>query len=234
MTTPQLRCVILAAGMGTRLGLPEPKPLAALDSATTILDRQLTLIRSQFGADVDITLVVGHLAEQFDFLGDTVRRVTNPRFASTNTSKSLLIALEEVGPGPVLWMNGDVVFERTVLATCVPAIRDGQSLMVVNQGETGDEEVKYQLADGFISQVGKNVSNAVGEAVGVNHVSAKDRDVLTQHLREADDFDYFEAAIDAAIARRSVAFAPVAITTADAIEVDTMEDFNVAQKRFGL
>ena len=234
MTTPQLRCVILAAGMGTRLGLPEPKPLAALNSTTTILDRQLSLIRLQFGADVDITLVVGHLAEQFDFLGDTVRRVTNPRFATTNTSKSLLVALEQIGPGPVLWMNGDVVFEPNVLANAADAICDGQSFMVVNQGETGDEEVKYRLTDGCISEVGKGVTNAVGEAVGINHVSSVERDVLAQHLRDAEDSDYFEAAIQTAIAAGDVTFAPVAITTSDAIEVDTMEDFTIAQRRFGV
>ena len=233
MTIPKLRCVILAAGMGTRLGLPEPKPLAALDLNTTILDRQLSLIRSQFGGDADITLVVGHRAEQFDFLGDTVNRVTNPRYATTNTSKSLLIALEAIGPGPVLWLNGDVVFEPTVLTNCVPAIHDGHSFMVVNQGETGEEEVKYRLAAGFISQVGKQVTNAVGEAVGINHVSTKERAALSQQLREADDSDYFEAAIDAAIARGSVTFSPVAITTADAIEVDTLEDFTIARRRFG-
>ena len=219
--------------MGTRLGLPEPKPLAALDSETTILDRQLSLIRSEFGTDVDITLVVGHLAEQFDFLGDTVNRVHNPRYATTNTSKSLLVALEEVGPGPVLWMNGDVVFEPTVLARCLPAIRDGQSFMVVNEGETGDEEVKYRLVGGLISEVGKGVTNAVGEAVGINHVSEKERTLLAQHLRDANDSDYFEAAIDTAIAQGAVTFSPVAITTVDAIEVDTMEDFTIAQGRFG-
>ena len=233
MANAQLRCVILAAGMGTRLGLPEPKPLALLDSSTTILDRQLSLIRGQFGTDLDITLVLGHLAEQFDFLGDSVSRVLNPRFATTNTSKSLLLALEQVGPGPVLWMNGDVVFKPRALDTCVQPIAHGSSFMVVDEGPTGEEEVKYCVRNGSISEVGKAVSNALGEAIGMNHVAASERQALVHHLRQTADSDYFETAIQSSILAGSILWQTARIDRGDAIEVDTVSDLLVAQDRVG-
>src|SRR4051812_20598769 len=39
--TEQMQIVILAAGMGTRLGRPLPKPLTVLDNGQTIIGRQV-------------------------------------------------------------------------------------------------------------------------------------------------------------------------------------------------
>ena len=234
MTVSRLRCVILAAGMGTRLGLPEPKPLATLSTGSTIMERQLDYLRRSFGQGVDITIVLGHLAERFDFLGESVNRVINPDFASTNTSKSLLIALEHVGPGPVLWMNGDVIFHESVLDLCHPQIDADKSFMVVNEAETADEEVKYRVSAGSISEVGKGLSSALGEAVGINYVAEKHRRALIAHLRAAEDSDFFEAAIQSAISSGDAEFVPVVIPEHDAIEVDTREDFDVAESRLRL
>ena len=57
MTQPQV--TILAAGMGTRLGRPFPKPLTLLEDGRTILAQQLENIFEAYGADTKVQIVVG-------------------------------------------------------------------------------------------------------------------------------------------------------------------------------
>ena len=57
MTQPQV--TILAAGMGTRLGRPFPKPLTLLEDGRTILAQQLENIYEAYGADTKVQIVVG-------------------------------------------------------------------------------------------------------------------------------------------------------------------------------
>ena len=60
MTT---QVVILAAGMGSRLGRSLPKPLTELSDGRTIMQQQMENIRFAFGADAHITVVVGYKLE---------------------------------------------------------------------------------------------------------------------------------------------------------------------------
>ena len=54
-----MNVVILAAGLGTRLGRPYPKPLTPLADGRSILRQQLDHLREFFGPAVRITVVVG-------------------------------------------------------------------------------------------------------------------------------------------------------------------------------
>jgi len=102
---PPLQVVILAAGMGTRLGRDHPKPLTPLQDGRSILQRQLDGLRTVLGAEVPITAVVGFRCEMVMQAAPDLTFVYNPDFASTNTSKSLLRALTKTGKGGVLWMK---------------------------------------------------------------------------------------------------------------------------------
>src|SRR3954452_12876391 len=87
---PPLQVVILAAGMGTRLGRDHPKPLTPLQDGRTILQRQLDGLLSVLGQDVPITAVFGFRSEMIMQAAPDLTFAYNPDFASTNTSKSLL------------------------------------------------------------------------------------------------------------------------------------------------
>src|SRR3712207_854970 len=115
-----VQVVILAAGMGTRLGRPWPKPLTPLHDGRTILQRQLDGLRSVLGPAVDVTVVVGFEAERVMRAVPDVRFAYNPDYRVTNTSQSLLRALRTTRDGGVLWLNGDVVFDPAVLETALP------------------------------------------------------------------------------------------------------------------
>ena len=54
-----LQTVILAAGMGSRLGRSLPKPLTELSDGRSIMQQQHDNIRAAFGTDARITTVVG-------------------------------------------------------------------------------------------------------------------------------------------------------------------------------
>jgi choline kinase len=54
----RMRIVILAAGVGSRLGSPVPKPLTVLDDGRSIMERQVSSLLSVFDR-CTITTVIG-------------------------------------------------------------------------------------------------------------------------------------------------------------------------------
>jgi choline kinase len=159
--------------------------------------------------------------------------VYNEFFDQTNTSKSLLKALQASGDGGVLWLNGDVVFDPQVLVRVTEQINANQSFVVVNQSKVSDEEVKYTLdADAFIRELSKQVVGGLGEAVGINFVAGQDKAALIKRLIEVDDQDYFERGIELAIDSDGLRFKAVDISDLYAVEIDFAEDLDRANELF--
>ncbi|WP_454729721.1 phosphocholine cytidylyltransferase family protein [Cellulosimicrobium protaetiae] len=223
--------VILAAGMGTRLGRPFPKPLTELKDGRTILAQQLGNVRGAFGRDVQVLVVVGFKLEQILEAAPDVTFAYNEIYDQTNTSKSLLKALRVTGDRGVLWMNGDVVFDPRVLERLKPYIESGQSFVSVNTAAVGDEEVKYTVdGDGRIDELSKTVQGALGEAVGINFVAPADKAALVARLAEVGDQDYFERGIEVAIGKDGLQVVPVDVSDLYAVEVDFAEDLERANE----
>lgn len=213
--------VILAAGMGTRLGRPHPKPLTKLDTGETIMRRQISNVRGSFTEDLRITAVVGYKLDWVIEDNPDLVFVYNPFYDTTNTCKSLLAALQHTGKQGVLWMNGDVVFHPELLGLLASAIEAEQSFVSVNTESVADEEVKYTLdAEGNINELSKTVVNGLGEAVGINFVAAGDKAALIERLIECDDQDYFERGIELAIEKDGLKVKAIDISQYPAIEVD--------------
>nr|WP_323132152.1 NTP transferase domain-containing protein [Kineococcus indalonis] len=225
-----VQVVILAAGLGTRLGRPLPKSQTRLRDGRTIMQQQVDGVRAALGPDVPITVVVGFKAMVVMEAHPDLLYAYNEVFDSTNTSKSLLRALVTSRPGGVLWMNGDVVFDPRVLRDARPWIERDETFVCVNTAAVGEEEVKYTVdAEGFVRELSKSVTGGLGEAVGINHVCAADKAVLVQELRACADTDYFERGIETAIAR-GVRVAPVDVSGFDVVEVDFEEDLRRADR----
>ena len=231
--THPVQVVILAAGMGTRLGRPHPKPLTPLHDGRSIMQRQLDVLREVFGPGVDVTVVVGFKAKRIMRAVSDVRFAYNPDYARTNTSKSLLRALRATRDGGVLWLNGDVVFDPAVLEAALPLVQADESFVCVDTSTVADEEVKYTLdADGCIAELSKKVVGGLGEAVGINYVSAADKEVLIEHLSACGAQDYFERGIETAIVAEGLRFRPVDISLFSAVEVDFEADLDRANELF--
>lgn len=224
-----MNVVILAAGLGTRLGRPHPKPLTPLADGRTILRRQIDYLRQEFGDRLQLTVVVGFKLEMIlEAAGAEASFVYNEMFDQTNTAKSLLRALRLVPPGGVLWLNGDVVFVSGLL-NAIGKLGYERSFVAVNTARVHDEEIKYTLdGEGYVKELSKKVAGGLGEAVGVNYVCGKDRPVLVEHLDRCAHDDYFERGIEAAIAESHLRFSAVDISPFGCVEVDFLPDLEQA------
>ncbi|MBD7956729.1 phosphocholine cytidylyltransferase family protein [Microbacterium sp. Sa4CUA7] len=224
-----LQTVILAAGMGSRLGRSLPKPLTELSDGRSIMQQQHDNIRAAFGKAARITTVVGYRAETVVEAFPDADYVYNDRYDQTNTSKSLLRALAATGKHGVLWMNGDVVFDPRVLGRAIALIDAERSFVTVNTAKVSDEEVKYTVdAAGYINELSKTVIGGIGEAVGINYISAADKRAFMRQLSRVDDQDYFERGLELAIAEDGVRLQPLDISDLYAVEVDFAEDLERA------
>jgi CDP-glycerol glycerophosphotransferase len=231
MSSPQV--VLLAAGKGTRLGRPLPKPLTVLADGRSILRQQVDNLRGVFGEQLPVTVVVGFRADVIVAAVPEVDVAYNHDFDTTNTSKSLLVGLLESRPGGVLWLNGDVVFDPALLHQLVPHLVADRTFVCVDTAVTADEEIKYTVDErGLVRELSKTVRHGLGEAVGINHVSSGDKALLVEHLRRCADDDYFERALETAIAE-GLAVHPVDISGFSAVEVDVEEDLRRANLMYG-
>lgn len=221
---PPLTVVVLAAGMGTRLGRPIPKPLTALADGRTILEQQVHNI-ARVWPHAQLLLVVGF---KMDLVMEALPEalfVYNDAYDRTNTARSLERALRHAAPGPVVWMNGDVVFDHRALERLGAAVDAGRTAVCVNTSATADEEVKYTLdAEGHVAELSKSVQGALGEAVGINTVASADRAVVLRRLAECEDQDYFERGLEVAAQRDGLRISAVDISDLFAVEVDFEED----------
>jgi len=228
-----IQVVILAAGMGTRLARPLPKPLTELRDGRSIMKQQFDNLEFALRDRYRVMIVVGFKLEAIIERFPEATFVYNEFFDQTNTSKSLLKALRASGDGGVLWLNGDVFFDPQVLIRVSKDIDANQSFVVVNHSAVSDEEVKYTLDEnGFIHQLSKQVVGGLGEAVGINYVAAQDKQALIECLAEVDDQDYFERGIELAIESHGLQFKAIDISDLYAVEIDFVEDLDRANGLF--
>ena len=187
-----MEAVILAAGMGTRLGSLIPKPLTSLVDEKTILDYQIEKLIKKPQIN-NIYLVVGYKKEIIMEKFPDLLFVYNNAYARTNTAKSLLAALNKI-EDDVIWMNGDVFFDEEILDLLLDS---KNSACLVDQKKCGAEEIKYKLnGDGLIQQLSKSVQNAEGEALGINVIRKPDLKKFRTELIRVDESDYFEKALE--------------------------------------
>ena len=227
-----IQVVILAAGMGTRLGKPWPKPLTPLADGRSIMAQQLQNVSKVFGESARVSIVVGFKLEMIMEAHPNASFVYNENYDQTNTSKSLLKALRASHEGGVLWLNGDVVFDHRVLERVKDRIVSEKSFVCVNTSSVGEEEVKYTVdSQGNIKELSKKVQNALGEAVGINFISNTDKNSAIKFLEECADNDYFERGLELAIEKSGIKVEPVDISDLFAVEVDFQADLDRANSQ---
>lgn len=224
-----MKSVILAAGIGSRFGKTLPKPLIRLPSGLSIIDNQIRILRNN-GVN-EIIVIVGFKKEiVMEEIPEVLFRY-NPVYHITNTSQSLRMAFESIEPDDVIWLNGDVYLEDSVMKRVIGA--NGNAI-AVNKAKCGVEEVKYKTDfTGKIIEISKKVRDAEGEAVGVNKINKSDFVVFLESLRNCSEHDYFEMGIEIAI-KKGVEFYPIDISDATCIEIDFKKDLEQLQRDHNL
>ncbi len=101
--------------------------------------------------------------------------------------------------------------------------------MTVNTAKVSDEEVKYTTsAEGYIKELSKTVRGGLGEAVGINYISSRDKAIFLAHLRTVGDQDYFERGLELAIEKNALLVEPMDVSDLYAVEIDFAEDLERA------
>jgi choline kinase len=224
-----MKLVILAAGIGSRLGNPFPKPLTPLSNGKSIMKMMTDNIAHYFSTD-DLFIVVGFKKNSIMEAFPEMAYVYNPYFDQTNTAKSLILALRKCRGESVLWFNGDVVFDRKLIEVLQPHMDEDISFVSVNTESVAEEEVKYTLQDGYINELSKVVKNGLGEAVGVNFISKNDLDHFINRLEECDANDYFERGLELMIEKDGAKVKAVDISQFNCMEIDFKEDLENVNK----
>ncbi|RKX18701.1 MAG: phosphocholine cytidylyltransferase family protein, partial [Candidatus Zixiibacteriota bacterium] len=134
-----MKSIILAAGIGSRLNISEPKGLLRLPDNETLLARQVRIQKS-FGLN-SINIVVGHKNELIEKQITDVNYILNPDYANTNTAKSLLLGLQDIDDD-VIWSNGDLIYDENIIGEI---IKSESNTVIVNKSKCGEEEVKYSI-----------------------------------------------------------------------------------------
>ena len=222
-----MKAIILAAGIGSRLGNSNPKPLTKLKNGETILGRQVAYLSEYWGMN-NIIAIVGYKKNLIMESFPNLLYVYNNFYDTTNTSKSLLAGLHKIENEDVVWLNGDVVFEKKLLPQI---IKCPKSCMAVNTNSVGEEEIKYNVFDnGNIKDVSKTVSPALGEAVGINKIMASDLQLFKANLEKCTNQDYFEKALELSI-QDGMKIMPVDINKYLCMEIDFLDDLEQINKQ---
>lgn len=241
----RVKAVILLAGMGSRLGeltASTPKSLLPMGNSNTL--QQMVRKLTDCGIE-SIVVVCGHmqpvieryLAETFPDVSITV--VRNPDYRTTNTGYSLLVARGELDGETFIKLDGDVVFDETILSRLVSA-PEGSSYVCLDRTAIDDEVIKVRCnADGTVAGIGNRipVASAVGESIGIERIDRRSSGALFAKLAEMMDDPamfqaYYEVAYDSLV-QAGEPFRTVDITGSNWVEVDTQADYERAQHLFG-
>ncbi len=177
-----MKVVMLAAGIGARLGFtatkPPPKVLLRF-GGKSLLQFHIEILR-RHGID-ELVLGVGYrhqdIERQIAALGaqDYVRTVFNEDYEEGNIVTLWTLRDELRCGGPVLLMDADVLYDEELVERLVNS-RHQNCLLLDRAFEPGDDPVKVCVRDGDIVEFRKWLSaefNFCGESVGFFKLSAE-------------------------------------------------------------
>lgn len=235
-----MQAVILAAGTASRLRpLTEHCPKCLLQiGGKTLLERTIEAIT---GSGInEITVVTGYLKDMIvTFLNEhypnlTFHFIHNEDYASTNNIFSLWLARTQVEGKDFLLMDSDIYCDPLLVRTIA---QQQETALALNRYELGEEEIKViPDADMHVVEISKtcSISDAIGESVGVERMTADYSAALYKELRLMCEEEglvnvFYERAFERLIPQGHT-FKIIDTTDFFSMELDTVEDFNLAQK----
>jgi len=228
-----MKAVILAAGMGSRLGditKEIPKALLPVEN-TTLLGRILNDIR-QIESIKEILIITGYKAEKIEeyvkenFSDLNIILKHNVEYNKSNNIYSVHLCEDELRDGFMLF-NCDIIYNPLVLKDID---KTNDSFMFVNTNIVLDEEeMKVRVKDGRIVEVNKQINpkEGFGEYIGILKFEKNEARATFEEIRRlVNDGQvniYYEDAIDNILDKIEVKVKEV--NKFRCTEIDTEEDY---------
>lgn len=232
-----MRYLILAAGMGRRMGgalAGLPKCLIDIDGEP-LLVRLLRQIR-QCDARADIQVVLGYKNDIVAPLVNDCRIVVNPFFDITGINASLWFARAAFDQ-PLMVIHGDVVLSERLAADLFAA--EAESLVAYDSSVLDPKEINLAVEDNRVTRFGVNFAGYSGAYAGVLKLSAHAArlfaDALDSRVRRGfnESRTYYFFVMRKLIADPGVVFVPFDFAHRRWKEIDHIEDIAVAKARVG-
>ena len=223
-----MKGIILAAGKASRFDGKRKYELV-IDNEK-LIDKHIRVLNEN---NIDVK-VIAHIDSKIVFENNINETLYNDYFLGKNNGKSLLIGLNSIKEDEsVVFMDADICYDEKILSEFIQS--ENESSILVGRGDEKDEEeVKIFYKNQFIKAIGKNISETIeadflGEAVGIVKLSAKNVQVLKQHLENNDS--EWEVAINELLSSEKNFKIKFDTTFSDNwLEIDNEQDYNFSIK----
>lgn len=176
MNSKEMKALILAAGLGTRLAPITndiPKSLVPVNGMPILIKQIENLLKNGI---TDITIISGYKAEILEHVVHErypdVQVIENADYAITNNMYSAYLGREAVEGCGFLMMNADVFFDASVIETLLSC--DAENAIVTDIGTFLEESMKVVEKNGILIQISKTITqeDALGASIDVYKFSA--------------------------------------------------------------
>lgn len=230
-----MRYLILAAGMGKRMGSTLaglPKCLIDIHGEP-LLSRLLRQIR-QYDSQADIYIVLGYKSDVIAPLVKDCFIVINPFFDITGINASLWLA-RAAFECPLMLIHGDLVLSEELAFDLFTTEAD--SLVAYDSSILDPREINIAVADNRVTRFGVNYSGYSGAYAGVLKLSAHAAqffaDTLDRRVRRGfnEPNTYYFFVMRKLIANPAVVLEPFDFASYRWKEVDYTADIAIARER---
>ena len=235
-----MRAILLAAGRGLRLQLPEdrqlPKCLLQF-GGQSLLERHLVLLRQAGISEIVLGLGFRHelVEAELNRLAWHPRPaiVLNQQFDLGSVLTLHTTAEAMTRGGDILLMDADVLYDDRIITALVGGEQQVNRLIIDRGFEPGDEPVKVCVRNGQVVEFRKKLPadlqyDTIGESIGFfrySQAGARRLAALVAQYVAAERVDLpHEEAIRDQLLERSQPFEVTDITGAPWIEIDFKED----------
>lgn len=234
----EMRALILAAGLGTRLAPitdDRPKSLVPVNGQPILFKQIDNLHRNGI---YNITIVSGYKA---DLLEKSVHEkypeiqiIESADYAQTNNMYSAYLAKEAMYNHEFLMMNADVFYDSSVITALMEY--EGKNAIVTDIGNYLEESMKVIEKDGCLIQISKTITpeDALGASIDVYKFSAEGSrlffDKCTEYIEDKKELKLWsEVALNDILENVEFKACPL---KGRWLEIDNHEDLAAAEKLF--
>ncbi|AGK60877.1 putative sugar nucleotidyltransferase [Archaeoglobus sulfaticallidus PM70-1] len=236
-----MEVVILAAGLGSRLGhITSTKPKSLLRIGDKTLIRRIINTIRKYGI-MDVVVVTGykdrmireHLRNAYNM---NIEFVHNADYDITNNIYSLYLSKDALSGGDFYIINSDVLFHEKIFSILHTSKKNGLILAVDVVKKLNRESMKVVLINNRVLWISKKIptDKANGEYIGLAKVGSKEFKSLFRSLRQVMEIHGYNEFYESAFQHMIDNGRPVTYESTRGlpwIEIDTIEDLRLANEQ---